>query len=49
MRLGHINGDNTDNRLENLRLLCPNCDSQMPTFAGRNKKKHALEPRGSVT
>lgn len=37
MRLDHINGDRTDARLENLRLLCPNCDSQLPTFAGRNK------------
>lgn len=37
MRLDHINGVRTDNRISNLRLLCPNCDSQMPTFAGRNK------------
>ena len=32
MVLDHINGDNTDNRLRNLRLLCPNCNSQQPTF-----------------
>lgn len=30
--LDHINGNNRDNRLKNLRLLCPNCDSQQPTF-----------------
>lgn len=36
--LDHINGKNTDNRLENLRLLCPNCNSQQSTFLGRNKK-----------
>lgn len=37
--LDHINGDNRDNRITNLRLLCPNCNSQQPTFAGRNKRK----------
>jgi Zn finger protein HypA/HybF involved in hydrogenase expression len=35
--LDHINGDNTDNRLENLRFLCPNCHSQTSTYKGRNK------------
>jgi Zn finger protein HypA/HybF involved in hydrogenase expression len=39
--LDHINGKNKDNRLENLRLLCPNCDSQQPTF------KRPKTPRGS--
>jgi hypothetical protein len=34
--LDHINGNADDWRLENLRLLCPNCDSQTPTFKGRN-------------
>jgi hypothetical protein len=29
-------GDRRDNRLENLRLRCPNCHSQTDTFAGRN-------------
>lgn len=35
--LDHINGDNKDNRLENLRYLCPNCHSQTHTYKGRNK------------
>jgi len=36
--LDHINGISNDNRLENLRFLCPNCNSQTSTFAGRNVK-----------
>lgn len=35
--LDHINGQNSDNRLTNLRLLCPNCNSQTPTFAAKNQ------------
>jgi len=38
MVLDHINGVNNDNRIENLRMLCPNCNSQQETFAGRNNK-----------
>ena len=35
--LDHTNGNSCDNRPENLRLLCPNCDSQLPTKGGKNK------------
>jgi 5-methylcytosine-specific restriction endonuclease McrA len=35
--LDHVNGNPDDNRCENLRLLCPNCDSQAPTFKSRNR------------
>lgn len=37
LHLDHINGINTDNRLENLRLICPNCHSQTETYAGKNR------------
>ena len=37
LQLDHIDGDRTNNEIQNLRLLCPNCHSQTNTFAGRNK------------
>lgn len=39
LELDHINGDRTDNRLENLRVLCPNCHSLQPTHRGLNRRK----------
>ena len=38
LQLDHINGDHNDNRLENLRILCPNCHSQTNTYGARNVK-----------
>ncbi|MEJ8278632.1 HNH endonuclease signature motif containing protein [Pseudonocardia spirodelae] len=35
LHLDHVNGDHTDNRLENLRILCPNCHAQTPTWCSR--------------
>lgn len=43
--LDHIDGVNNDHRMENLRLLCPNCNSQQETFAGRNKRLRAQARR----
>jgi hypothetical protein len=37
--LDHINGVHNDNRLENLRIVCPNCNAGLDTHAGRNNRK----------
>lgn len=36
--LDHINGINNDNRLENLRFVCSNCDSQLDTYKSKNRR-----------
>jgi 5-methylcytosine-specific restriction endonuclease McrA len=36
LQLDHIDGDRTNNLLENLRLLCPNCHALTDTYCGRN-------------
>lgn len=38
LELEHINGINTDNRLDNLTLLCPNCHALTSTYRGKNIK-----------
>jgi transposase-like protein len=46
--LHHVNGDPRDNRLENIRFLCPNCHSQTENYGGRNRRSaktsHAAIP-----
>lgn len=37
LELDHIDGNHSNNQLDNLRLLCPNCHALTPTHAGKNK------------
>lgn len=39
LQLDHIDGDNSNNELSNLRFLCPNCHSQTDTFGSKNIKR----------
>ncbi len=41
--LDHINGVRDDNRLENLRIVCPNCNATLDTHCGRSARVHPLE------
>ena len=40
LELDHINGSRHDNRIENLRVLCPNCHSLQSTHRGKNRNKN---------
>lgn len=37
LQLDHINGNHIDNRIENLRILCPNCHSQTETYGNKDR------------
>lgn len=39
IELDHVNGDSRDHRLENLKMLCPNCHSQTEIFRAKNIKR----------
>jgi Zn finger protein HypA/HybF involved in hydrogenase expression len=43
LHLDHINGQNDDNRLENLRFLCPNCHSQTETYSGKSRRNKCID------
>lgn len=39
LELDHIDGNNSNNSLDNLRILCANCHALTPTYRGKNKSK----------
>ena len=45
LELNHKNGNNLDNTLENLEILCPNCHAQKPNYRGGNKLSALSEKR----
>lgn len=38
MELDHIDGNRTNHLLKNLRMICPNCHAQTPTYRAKNRK-----------
>jgi hypothetical protein len=47
LELDHIDGDRSNNNLDNLRLLCPNCHALTPNYRGRKKRKRKLRSGSS--
>jgi len=46
--LDHISGNNTDNRIENLRIVCPNCNATLPTHGGKNRKNFIFHSKPTI-
>ena len=49
LTLDHINGVNNDNRIENLRFVCPNCDTQTDTYGAKNQRRRCSKCGRPIT
>ena len=43
LQLNHKDGDKTNNLLNNLEIICPNCHTQTENFASKNKRRYKLQ------
>lgn len=48
LELDHVDGDKTNNELDNIRLICPNCHALTPTYRGKNTKYPHIPTAESV-
>lgn len=50
LEIDHIDGDHFNNEISNIRIICPNCHTQTPTYCGKNKKRVDLKgPKVATT
>lgn len=49
VEIDHINGDSSNSFIENLRVLCPNCHSETPTFKSRNLVSSRVRKKDFIT